>query len=256
MPGRYKASLSIRSKPAKWSMWRWVTRTWLTRSTSCAESGVRSPASNSRARRPKRKSTNRTGSPKGSLTSRVWTNWLMRTRSGQNSQFEAAVSERPPYSSVHSEEIEYGQADHRRPARRQNHRADAELPARRACNGRRSLRRRSSGLRPTRRRRNCLPRQHLGFGGRLRYRLRQLRRADGLEDGRFGCGVHARPRRKHCREHFVRGRPAQHLSFSRTPAAGEGFASWLGHPVCAGAEARSREPARNRGLRESLRGRV
>src|SRR3954451_25135172 len=83
MPGRYKASLSIRSKPAKWSMWRWVTRTWLTRSTSRAESGVRSPASNSRARRPKRKSTNRTGSPKGSLTSRVWTNWLMRTRSGE-----------------------------------------------------------------------------------------------------------------------------------------------------------------------------
>ena len=34
------------------------------------------------------------GIAEGSLTSRVWTNWLMRTRSGQNSEFEALAASR------------------------------------------------------------------------------------------------------------------------------------------------------------------
>jgi hypothetical protein len=60
---------SSRSKPAKWSMCAWETKAWLTRSNSRLDSGARSPRSNSRARRPKRKSMNRPGSENGSLTS-------------------------------------------------------------------------------------------------------------------------------------------------------------------------------------------
>src|SRR5215831_2798120 len=58
-------------------MWVWETKACVTRRSSRADNGATSPRSNSRARRPKRKSMNSAGSEKGSLTSRGCTSQVM-----------------------------------------------------------------------------------------------------------------------------------------------------------------------------------
>src|SRR6516165_5718680 len=59
-------------------MWVCDTKQCVTRRSWRGESGVRSPRSNSSARRPKRKSTNTPGSANGSFTRLGWTSQLMR----------------------------------------------------------------------------------------------------------------------------------------------------------------------------------
>src|SRR5262249_6145471 len=58
-------------------MWVCETKACVTRRSSRADNAVTSPRSNSRARRPKRKSMNSAGSEKGSLTSRGCTSQVI-----------------------------------------------------------------------------------------------------------------------------------------------------------------------------------